>query len=176
MKKLVKIATACAAAGLLFCGGVYAQDQDIQNEPTGSTMSVESAGPSSKTVTVERNGQPGRTVTVERNGQPGRTVTVERVGHPGYGGYNVCYFPVHRHVQATRIVRRCGQHGFCRDVQVTRDFYVRVNTDCHIKVGPCLRGGARYGSYPNKFDARHALNRCERSINGEIPPGWHVRY
>ncbi len=161
MKKLIKIVTACTAAGLLFCGGVYAQD--IQNEPTGSTMSVQSTGPS-------------KTVTVERNGQPGRTVTVERVGHVGYGGYNVCYFPVHRHVQASRIVRRCGPHGFCRDVRVTRDFYVRVNTDCHIQVGHCTRGGARYGSYPNKFEARNALNRCAHTVNGQIPPGWHITF
>lgn len=164
MKKLVKWVSVCTAAGLLFCGGAYAQTEkevSPQSNSESETMTTKSTG---------QSGQSNKSVTVE--GKSGNTVTVERLGPQGY---NVCYFPVHRHVQGSRVVRRCGNYG-CQDFRVTRDFYVRVNTDCHMQVNRCSQGSMRYGTYPSKYEARNAVNRCEHTLSGDIPHGWNIMY
>src|ERR1700723_1851739 len=102
MKKLIKLAIACAAAGLLFCQGIYAETVEVVNPqplPPGRVVEPVVAEPVVGTA-VSAVPVVGAT-----------SVTVERVGP---AGYHVCYVPLRRHVQASGFVRRCGPYR-CED-------------------------------------------------------------
>lgn len=102
------------------------------------------------------------------------TITVEKITPPP-SGYKICYVPSQRHVQGSRVVQRCGPYG-CNNFRVTRDFYVTVYEDCHLEKYSCSRGYKSYGWYPSKHEARNALDRCQHTINGNVPTEWHIQY
>ena len=88
--------------------------------------------------------------------------------------------PSTRHVEGTRVVQRCGPYGGCRDFRITRSFEVRVNEDCHIEKFACPHGYHQYGWYPNRSEARSAVDRCHHTVvgggQGMGTEGWKITY
>jgi hypothetical protein len=155
MKKLLKWATASATASLLVSSFAFAQ--------TTTTVVTPASPPPSATVT--------KTTTITPVGKE-TTVTVVKTPPPGF---KVCYHPVQRNIQGTRIVERCGPYG-CRQFRITRDFFVTVYKECHIAKS-CTPGDYRtYGKYPNKMQAADALDRCQHTVSGDVPGGWRITY
>ncbi len=107
--------------------------------------------------------------------EPETTVTITKTAP---SGVKICYKPVHRTVTATRVIDRCGPYGGpCRQIRVTREFEVMMNKDCHfVKGSPCDPGYKTYGRYPNRMEAKDALDRCRNTINGDVPQGWRVTF
>jgi hypothetical protein len=104
------------------------------------------------------------------------TITVEKVGTVSPPqGFNVCYMPTQRHIEGSRIVQRCGPYG-CQNFRVTREFFVTVYQDCHLEKYACPRGYRNFGWYPNKYEARSAMDRCQHTINGNVPSDWRITY
>jgi len=106
--------------------------------------------------------------------EPGTTtITVEKVG-PSSSGYKVCYRPEQRKVEGSRIVQRCGGGMGCQNFKVTREFYVTVYSDCHLEKYSCPSNYKTFGRYPNKSEARDAVDRCSHTISGNVPQEWRV--
>lgn len=109
---------------------------------------------------------------------PGSTITVEKMTSPGY---KVCYMPRTREVQSSRIVRRCGRFR-CENFRVTQTVTVRVYADCHIERQGCPRGYRNFGTYPSRWDARDAVDRCQHTVvhgggGAPAPVGdWQMNY
>ncbi len=167
MNKLLKGVLVCAV-GLLASPVVFGATTATTSPATTAPMTTEpmtepASGPSMSTTE-------GPTTTVA---PAGTTVTVVKTGPMGY---NVCYRPMSRRVQASRIIQRCGYHG-CQAFRVTRTFDVTVYSNCHVQVGPCSPNGfARFGFYPTKQEARYAVDRCQHTIGGQVPTDWRVMY
>lgn len=110
--------------------------------------------------------------------QPETTVTITKTPPPPPpSGVKICYKPVHSTVTATRVINRCGPYGGCRKIRVSRDFDVITYKNCQIiKGAPCAPGYKTYGWYPNRMEARDALDRCVHTIKGDVPQEWEVNF
>lgn len=116
----------------------------------------------------------GQEITITpTNAAPTTTITVQPAGQPQ--GFLVCYKPELRHVEASRIVQRCGPNG-CRNFRVTREFDVTAYADCHLEKSTCPRSYKRFGWYPSKSEAKSAMKRCSSTFIGDVPNGteWRV--
>lgn len=153
MSKISKIILGCTVAGLLASPVAFAATTAA--EPTTTITPIPAKTTSTTTVT------------------PSTTVTVTKTGPVGY---HVCYRPMSRQVQASRIIQRCGYNG-CRAFRVTRTFDVTVYENCHLQMAPCSTNGfARFGFYPTKQEARGAVDRCMHTMGGQVPTDWQAIY
>ena len=190
MKKLIKWAAASAAAVLMVSSLSFAQtpstapanssgtvtptSTDVSSSPAGTNaatpVDTTTSPSSSSTTTVTPVGgtkSAPATTTVTPMGRSTTTVTVVKT----VPGFKVCYHPVQRHVEGSRIVQRCGPYG-CRDFRITRDFYVTTYADCHI--AKSCESFRTYGWYPNRMEARDARDRCQHTVNGSMPHEWRI--
>lgn len=160
MKNLVRWVAVCATVGLLAGPVAYAAD-DVTPPPPAVT----DTNMTDTTVTTTTTATPA----------PTGATTVTVVKEQPYK-FNVCYVPVNKTVVGSRMIRRCGPYG-CQNIRVTREFVVRVNSDCHIQKESCSKVGyVRFGRYPTRMEARDAMDRCTHSVSSAIPHEWHVVY
>jgi hypothetical protein len=190
MKKLIKWAAASAAAALMISSLSFAQtpttapanssgtvtptSSDVSSSPAATPVDTTTAPASGSTTTVTPVG--GTTTVTPVGGTTtvtpvSKTTTVTVVKVKPVPGFKVCYHSMQRHVEGTRIVQRCGPYG-CRDFRITRDFYVTVYKDCHVSKS--CDGFKTYGWYPNKMEARDARDRCQHTVNGNVPNEWRI--